>query len=700
VRVADAEVIRLGGFMAAVAGVPRVPPRVAQAAGTVIGASRIIEQGCRNVRMSIFASGVNHVGATKWMILHGSGMAGNPEILRLEGQLQHARRAQEGLVMAGASMECPPAASIGDGVPVADSLSAAPPVITVPDAAVQLTPLAGSVAPKAPTVAGRSSSSGPETTSAEAGASPSRGTPSAASHVFTDEELDEILGEPRIDALMRTQRNIFDGRPRGSPEASGPVGAAPTAGGGNADVENEEDDYYVRDAECGRAIDAADGPVDQQPGVGAPPPPAIIESTVAPALVQPSDKVVGHVTKLLSLKGRRAQRVREAFRGMVGGVASEHKCALKSVQACLIPWWPYKVSEDPSVVVEPEAIWPLQVAVPERLTLTTKRSRDGDAEGVKIITLVALPPVSGAIDQLVAAIMLLHDKEPATQQTLANFVFLAKKAEILSAAEAATEVAARLAASKADAAASRAASATPPGTSGGGLVPIAPAPVSARAAAVNPFPPAVPRRPQDPFRLLGNLASGVKPPGLPTPTRLPAGGRVPVAEARRAARVAAAEAAALAAQGGVNAQSQVAGECTGLVGNKRRRVVTGPVGRGAAAGSSEAEADSATTGSHGGSRLCTTSGRCILVSPAGLPVAEADAFFERKLLHGHVVPVGMVAVLIDVVISPGYSYKHERHFPKERPATQDTRPMGELHDCFIVWEKSAVMEKEKQNESE
>jgi len=81
-------------------------------------------------------------------------------------------------------------------------------------------------------------------------------------------------------------------------------------------------------------------------------------------------------------------------------------------------------------------------------------------------------------------------------------------------------------------------------------------------------------------------------------------------------------------------------------------------------------------------------------------VAEADAFFERKLLHGHVVPVGMVAVLIDVVISPGYSYKHERHFPKERPATQDTRPMGELHDCFIVWEKSAVMEKEKQNESE
>jgi len=331
---------------------------------------------------------------------------------------------------------------------------------------------------------------------------------------------------------MRTQRNIFDGRPRGSPAASGPVGAAPSAGGGNADVENMEDDYYVRDAEGGRAIDAADGPVDQQPGVGAPPPPVIIESTVAPELVQPSDTVVGHVTKLLSLKGRRAQRVREAFRGMIGGVALEHKCALNSVPACLIPWWPYKVSEDPRVVVEPEAIWPLQVAVPERLTLTTKRSRDGDAEGVKIITLVALPPVSGAIDQLVAAIMLLHDKEPATQQTLAKVVFLAKKVEILSAAEAATEVAARLAASKADAAASRATSATPPEPSGGGLVPIAPTPVSARAAAVNPFPPAVPRRPQDPFRLLGNLASGVKPPGHPIPHQ--AAGRRPGASRRGA----------------------------------------------------------------------------------------------------------------------------------------------------------------------
>eukprot|EP00168_Porphyra_purpurea_P012682 TRINITY_DN338_c0_g1_i1.p2 TRINITY_DN338_c0_g1~~TRINITY_DN338_c0_g1_i1.p2 ORF type:complete len:187 (-),score=17.11 TRINITY_DN338_c0_g1_i1:267-827(-) len=126
--------------MAAVAGVPRVPTRVAQAAGTVICAARIIDQGCSNVRMSVFASGVNRVGDTKWMILHGSGMAGSPEVLRLERQLQNARRAHEGLVMAGASLECPPAAAIGGGVPVGESLSVALPSIVVPDTVVQLTP--------------------------------------------------------------------------------------------------------------------------------------------------------------------------------------------------------------------------------------------------------------------------------------------------------------------------------------------------------------------------------------------------------------------------------------------------------------------------------------------------------------------------------------------------------------------------------
>jgi len=80
-----------------------------------------------------------------------------------------------------------------------------------------------------------------------------------------------------------------------------------------------------------------------------------------------------------------------------------------------------------------------------------------------------------------------------------------------------------------------------------------------------------------------------------------------------------------------------------------------------------------------------------LVSTTGAPVAEAEAFFERTMLHGHPVPSDMVAVYVDVVLAPGHIYLHERRFPKERPATCDTRPMCELHDSFIVWEKTAVM---------
>eukprot|EP00168_Porphyra_purpurea_P015854 TRINITY_DN4982_c0_g1_i1.p1 TRINITY_DN4982_c0_g1~~TRINITY_DN4982_c0_g1_i1.p1 ORF type:complete len:187 (+),score=25.11 TRINITY_DN4982_c0_g1_i1:297-857(+) len=186
-------------------------------------------------------------------------------------------------------------------------------------------------------MARRLSPSLPATPSGRAQASASPTTPRAASSAFTDEDLDDILGEPGIDALMPGHRKICDRRPRGSLTAERPVGAAAPAGGGDANSEEEDGEHYMLGMDGGRSMDAGAGAVHQQPGIGAPPPPAIVESTVAPAMVTPSDKIVGHVSTLLSLKGRRAQRVHDAFRGMVGGVASEHKCAAKSVQAHLIP---------------------------------------------------------------------------------------------------------------------------------------------------------------------------------------------------------------------------------------------------------------------------------------------------------------------------------------------------------------------------
>jgi len=276
---------------------PRVPTRVGRAAGTIIGAARVVEQDCPRMRVSVFVSGVNPVGDIKWLVLHGTGMADEPEILRLEGQLQHARRAREGLVYASASLSCPPADIIGDGVAVGDTHEPAPPSTTPP--AVSLTPLDGTVVPPAPEVAG---------TAVGAASSTPVGATGDGSPVVPDEELLAV--------------NLL---------AS--VGEAPV--GDN--LENNGSSYWVEDnndmlsTPGGRNIDADGGPVDLQPGVGAPPPSQIFESVQAPALVKPSKKVLQRLTDMLAVRGRKAQFVRNAFKGMVGAVAAEHKCGVKSI---------------------------------------------------------------------------------------------------------------------------------------------------------------------------------------------------------------------------------------------------------------------------------------------------------------------------------------------------------------------------------
>jgi len=166
--------------------------------------------------------------------------------------------------------------------------------------------------------------------------------------------------------------------------------------------------------------------VNVQPGVGVPPPSALIESQEAPAVIKPSKVVIRHSTKVLALMDHKAQRVRDAFKSIISVVAAEQKCSLKIIQLSLLPWWPYKVSADPSVTFELDAIWPLKVIMPERLTMTIKSSRDQDADGEKVITLEAMPSLSVQIDKPVAGIMLLHDKETLTHRTLVNCLHGAK----------------------------------------------------------------------------------------------------------------------------------------------------------------------------------------------------------------------------------------------------------------------------------
>ena len=647
--VADGEVIRLSSYLSAVAGMPRVSTRVGRAAGTIVGAARVVEQDCPRMRVSVFVSGVNPVGDIKWLVLHGTGMADEPELLRLEGQLQHARRVREGLVYAGSSLSCPPADVIGDGIAACDTIAPAP-SSTTPQA-VSVTPVTGMVAPTATQRGGAVVGASMSTSDAAAG---------AGSPVVTDEELLAV----NLPAAV------------GDP----PVGNNPENDGSSY---WEEDNNDALSTQGGRSIEADGGPVDVQPGVGAPPPPPIVESLQPPALVKPSKKVLQRLTDMLAVRGRTAQFVRNAFKGMVGAVAAEHKCGVKSIQLCLIPWWPYVLSEDPNEFVLPGTLWPFEVHVPKRMTLATKRSRDEDADGYETITLTALPTASSLIDDLVAAIILLHDKEKVTQVALANDVFLVQKSVQLTAKQASTEIAARLAAAKEKqqaAVRSRSASEAPR---------IAPATLAPRSSH-NPFPPARPLPRVNPLRALGDAAAALASRNQrAAPRRASTGGRVSVGEARRAARTAAAQAADTAVAGTPRAAREALSGDGGL--SPKRRCLCGSTA-GSATRPSLADSDSDVDelAGPGGRRLRSTSGPCLLVGPTGDPIAKADAFFGRRELHGHTVPASMVVVFVDVVVSNGYPYRHERSFPKERPATQDTRPMWELQKCFIVWEKARV----------
>jgi len=396
----------------------------------------------------------------------------------------------------------------------------------------------------------------------------------------------------------------------------------------------------------GRNMDADGGPVDLQPGVGAPPPPPIVESVQAPALVKPSKNVLQRLTDMLAVRGRKAQFVHNAFKGMVGAVAAEHKCGVKSIQLCLIPWWPYVLSEDPKELGLPSTLWPFKMLVPKRMTLATKRSRDGDADGYETITLFSLPTATSPIDDLVAAIILLHDKEKVTQVALANPVFLVQKSAHLTAEQAWKEVVSRMAAAKEkQQAAVRSSSASQAPR-------IAPAALAPRASP-NPFAPALPLPQVNALRVLGDAGAAYASSNqLVVPRRASTGGRVSVGEARRAARTAAAQAAAAATAGTTGGTRGALGRDGGLA-SKRRRLGGSTAGGITRPLLAESDRDLDESAGPGGRTLCSTSGPCLLVGSTGDPIAKADAVFERRELHGHTVPASMVVVFVDVVVSNG-----------------------------------------------
>eukprot|EP00168_Porphyra_purpurea_P014494 TRINITY_DN4178_c0_g1_i1.p3 TRINITY_DN4178_c0_g1~~TRINITY_DN4178_c0_g1_i1.p3 ORF type:complete len:176 (-),score=20.14 TRINITY_DN4178_c0_g1_i1:2494-3021(-) len=78
------EMERLGRFVAATAAMSRALARAVQAAGVAWRASW---KEIANVRVSVYLSGVTPTGEVNWLILHGSAVSNDPELMRLEAQV-------------------------------------------------------------------------------------------------------------------------------------------------------------------------------------------------------------------------------------------------------------------------------------------------------------------------------------------------------------------------------------------------------------------------------------------------------------------------------------------------------------------------------------------------------------------------------------------------------------------------------------
>lgn len=711
--VVQSEMERLGGFVAATAGIPRAPARAIQAAGTLVGAARVMEKEVPNVRVCVYLSGVTPTGMVKWLILHGSAVSNDPELMRVEAQVQHAARAVESAVFAGSSLQVLPATHVGDAVPVGDNLVAVPPAAVVSP----FPPGPGSVYfPWGSSSSGGAAAARPVSTSTAS-------TPTPEERRKADADLEEACNAPTFDAMLRLQR-AASSQGTHDPPATPPPGVAGAGGStparSNAAVRPSLNDDRAADERVAdldgdaaahpdeRQADADLGTMDRQPVLD-PRPLPIIESVEPPEIVCPSKKAVDRLLSLLAVDSRPAFRLREMFRGVIAVLASRHNCSVKSIQDVFTPWWWFRLAAVGEPAANPGSIWAMRVNVPKRLLLTTKRSRTDASDATETITLDALPSSAGVIDHIVAALLLLHDKEESTQVTMTNYVYLAEKAAAAAKLKASTSGHGR----KRNSRGSPAAAAAAPSAAR-----IAPSASAAAPAWTCPFPPMLPRPPQQSIiKTLGELAARssttakgkarASPSGSASPSRqrLLTPSR-PAVAVRTAARVAAARAAGveLAAaavlphaagesMAGASVPQPPPGDKANQTATKRRRVTIGAGGRADSPQSIGllAEASSDEEEGAGIGEPCTTSGSCILLSRAGSPVASADVDFERRTLHGQDVPPYLVVVKVGTVLSPGTLYRHKREFPKERPSTGSMMAMRELAGYFIVWEKDGVV---------
>ena len=297
----------------------------------------------------------------------------------------------------------------------------------------------------------------------------------------------------------------------------------------------------------------------------------------------------------------------------------------------LISCSPYFLSAHSNEVVFPGTVLPFEVLVPQRLNLTTRRSRDEDGGGYEKITLTVLPTASSPIDDLVAAIIFPHYKENVTQVALANHDFFVQTSVQLTAKQTSTEIGAPLAAAK------EKQQAAVCSTNASEAPRIASATLALRSSH-SPLPPALLQPLVNPLHARGNAASARESRNQhAAPRRVLTVVRVSAVDSRLAARTAAAQAAATAVAGTPGGAREALGGDGGLA-HIRRRLCGSTAGSTTRPSFSNSDSDVDEFSCPGCRRLRSTSGPCLLVGPTGDPITTADASFERRELHDHDVP--------------------------------------------------------------
>ena len=640
---------RLSLYASAVKGGRVLDDAVKDLASVISAASRV-EDTHPELRLVVHLSGVSAGGELGWASLFGDHAYVDPDVLRVFGQAHHFCRARDVLQRTSLFASCPSATLVGTSHRGGMQPSAAAPLPPSPTAA-DLEMLHAMVAP----------------------------------------QLDDVNPPPldiqrlarlaaRAEEASRSPSPLSDTLPLNDTGAT-PAAGATYSGGGPAD-----DGGGVR----GNGEGQGGGRTDQRratrlleglnvPGVV----PFVLETLSPPKPHKPSISAFRFMATIMLNRRAPITLLRAVLRAAMLFFAMRFGQGMRSIHEGFARWWARQLllQQTESGELQEKTGWPLGVAVPvEFLPAKTSKElprfrdqkeqldnngaqqtdrvtddinngeqlEEGGADKAKaafhpavVVTIKVIPTDTSHSKQqdVVAAILLLWDKEKSSRTIMQAEVFKADKARSANAASKRNQQARRK-------------------------------PTSCDGASSTAGAPALAPRGGVPSDIGATQVDGR---GGGSSSTLPAV-LSDAAAARSAARAAAA--------GGAAATKRALDSTAAAVSAKRTRRALARGGQGVDSGEGQGAGDKPPAAGNGPVDMAGAN---------GLTVATGIADYGRRVLHTRAVPANMVVVKVTAVQPSGADnpYPFEQDFPVEPPSVSH-RAMGETVGTYIVWSSDSV----------